>query len=72
MSDQSAFHLAMANAALFFDREIGSENVESSESTKYYTMSLQVINKRLQDPVDKISEGVMGTVLGFACHDVGT
>jgi hypothetical protein len=70
MSDKSAFHLTMANAAMFFGKEIGCTNAETAESMKYYTISLRSINKRLLDPIDSISEGVMGTVLGFVCHDV--
>jgi hypothetical protein len=70
IADRSAFHLTMANAAMLFDMETGTKSAETTESTKYYTASLRSINKRLQDPVDGISEGVIGTVLGFACHDV--
>jgi hypothetical protein len=62
----------MANAALFFGAETGDQDAETAESVKYYTMSLHSVTRRLQDPVDGVSEGVMGTVLGFACHDVSS
>jgi hypothetical protein len=60
----------MANAALFLGAETGDKDAETVESMRYYTMSLHSVTKRLQDPVDGVSEGVMGTVLGFVCHDV--
>jgi hypothetical protein len=61
----------MANASMLFAEETGSRNLENTESMALYTMSLRSVNKRLQDPVDGISEGVIGTVLGLVCHDVG-
>jgi hypothetical protein len=60
----------MSNAALLYGKETGNKQVETTESMKYYTMSLDSINKRLQDPVEGFSEGVIGAVLGFACYDV--
>jgi hypothetical protein len=72
MADESAFYLTMANAAVLFGRETGSREAQTNEAMKYYTKSLQSVSKRLQDPVDSVSEGVLGTVLGFVCHDVGT
>jgi hypothetical protein len=72
MSDVSAFHLTLANAALLFGKETGSKEVETTEAMKYYTTSLQSLSNRLHDPVDGISEGVITTVLGFVCHDVGS
>jgi hypothetical protein len=71
IADRSAFHLTMANAVMLFAEETGSKGSETTESMMFYTMSLRSVNKRLQDPVDGISEGVIGTVLGFVCHDVG-
>ena len=59
ISDRSAFYLTMANAAMLFERETSNGNRETAESMKYYTRSLRSVNKRLQDPVDAISEGVM-------------
>lgn len=72
MCDKSAFQLTMASAAVIYGVEAGDRQSETVESLKYYNMSLQSVNMRLQDPVDGISEGVIGTVLGFACHDVSS
>jgi hypothetical protein len=70
ISDHSAFHLTMANASMLLAIETGSKTIETSESLNYYSMSLRSVEKRLQDPVDSTSEGVIGAVLGFVCHDV--
>jgi hypothetical protein len=70
MSDESAFNLTMANAATLYGIETGNGIRETAESMQYYSLSLRSINRRLQDPIDRISEGVIGTVLGFVCHDV--
>jgi hypothetical protein len=61
----------MSNAAILFGRETSNRDIETTEAMTYYTMSLKSINKRLQDPVDGVSEGMIGAVLGLACHDVG-
>jgi hypothetical protein len=70
MSDANAMQITMANADVLYSIETGSKNAETIESTKYYTASLRSMNKRLQDPIDRNSDGVLGAVLGFACHDV--
>ena len=70
MSDESAFQITVANAAMIYGADAVHKPSETAESMNYYSMSLQSVNKRLQDPMDGISEGVIGTVIGFACHDV--
>jgi hypothetical protein len=70
MTERSAFHLTLANSALFLTAEINKRIIENAESIDHYTMAVKLTEKRLQDPIDAISEGVIGTVLGFACHDV--
>jgi hypothetical protein len=70
MTDKSAFHLTLANAALFLGRENNFQNEETAESMKHYTVAMQSINKRLSDPKESTSEGVIGTVAGMVCHDV--
>jgi hypothetical protein len=72
MSDESTFQITLANAAVIYGADAGDKQSETAESIKCYNMSLQSVNKRLLDPVDSVSEGVMGTVLGFACHDVSS
>lgn len=71
MSDASAFQLTVANAAVVYAAGDGDRLRETPESLKHYNMAVQSVNRRLQDPIDSVSEGLIGAVLGFACHDVG-
>lgn len=70
MSDSSAFHITLAHASILLAREHNQWAGETAESMKHYTTSVHAVSKRLQDSVDSISEGVIGTILGFACLDV--
>jgi hypothetical protein len=76
MIDRSAFQLTLGNAAYCFNKETNLyrgevfEGGETEESMKFYTMAMESVKRRLRDPVDGISEGVIGSVMGFACHDV--
>lgn len=76
MIDKSAFQLTLGNAAYCFNRETGLyrgqvfDSGETEESMKFYTMAMESVKRRLRDPIDGVSEGVIGSVLGFACHDV--
>jgi hypothetical protein len=76
MIDKSAFQLTLGNAAYCFNRETGLysgevfDSGETEESMKFYTQAMESVKKRLRDPIDGVSEGVIGSVLGFACHDV--
>lgn len=39
------------------------------EALEFYTLSVQAVQKRLQNSVD---DGVLGAILGFACMDVSS
>ncbi|KAF2672871.1 hypothetical protein BT63DRAFT_138760 [Microthyrium microscopicum] len=69
MSDSSALNLTLATAALAISRRFNYKIEDSTECLTYYTASLQEINQRLQDPKESASDGVVGTILGFACFD---
>lgn len=71
--DQSAFKLSMANASMFLAqrKDPNSFRYEAcSESLKYFGQCLSLVTKRLEDPKDRTSEGVITTILGLICHDV--
>jgi hypothetical protein len=76
MIDKSAFQLTLGNAAYCFNKETGLyqgelfDRGETAESMSFYTMAMESVKRRLRDPIDGVSEGVIGSVLGFACHDV--
>jgi hypothetical protein len=72
--DRSAFYLSLANAALFFNQMTNHGSFEYSdclESSKYYSECLNQVTRRLGSRTESVSEGVITTVLGFICHDVG-
>jgi hypothetical protein len=72
--DRSAYYLSLANAAMFLNQVMNGGNFEYSdcvESSKYYTECLNQITRRLGCRMERVSEGVITTVLGFICHDVG-
>ncbi len=74
LSDSSAFYLTLATAVVVRDCQQSKETVEfdeNPESAKYYSESLAQLNRRLNDPVDRRSSGVIATILGCICHDVG-
>lgn len=71
--DRSAFNLSLAYAVLFWDQKCGVPSVDfmdNTESVKYYSRSLTQLNSRLGDDIDRISEGVISTILGLACNHV--
>ncbi|KAJ9610418.1 hypothetical protein H2200_005195 [Cladophialophora chaetospira] len=72
VTDSTAFYLALANAAVFFNQITlgkGSEHSDFEESAKYVGICLSQITARLKRELNNISEGVVVTVLGFLCHD---
>jgi hypothetical protein len=70
MSDSSAFGITLASASLALAQESRQAAGETTESMTHYTTSVHAVSKRLQDPVDSTSDGVIGAILGFACLDV--
>jgi hypothetical protein len=46
------------------------EPKESPEAIKLYTKSIQSLQKRIQTPVEGLSQGVIVSVLEFAYYDV--
>jgi len=70
MSDSGAFGITLASASLALAQESRQAARDTTESVKHYTTSVHAVRKRLQDPVDRTSDGVISTILGFACLDV--
>ncbi|KAI1209836.1 uncharacterized protein F4807DRAFT_75504 [Annulohypoxylon truncatum] len=71
LSDIAAWHITLANAVIYRGLKPGEKKTEitSLEAMKWYTLSLASITKRLADPVESNSEGLIIAVTGFACHD---
>lgn len=69
--DPTAFFVTLANASRGLSRmQHPTEPKESREAIVFYTHSIQSLQKRLQMPVDGLSQGVIISVLEFAYHDV--
>ena len=69
--DLSFYQVIMANASILYDSaRKGLRRSETAESAKHLAISIHTLSKRLQDPVDCVSEGILGAVIGLACHDV--
>lgn len=73
-SDPTAFKLSMASSMLFWDQVHGKPDNkgyhENPESTRYYFEGLGQLSRRLRDPRDCVSAGVIASILGCICHDV--
>lgn len=73
LSDPSAFQLSLAAAAVFLGVARGETPVDyvlHAEGARYYNATLQQLSRRLADPSEQVSAGVIATVLGFLCLDV--
>jgi hypothetical protein len=68
--DSTAFFVTLANASRLISQKYPFEPKESPEAITLYTKSIQCLQKRLQTPVDGLSEGVIVSVLEFAYYDV--
>jgi len=75
LSDPAAFYLSLASAAIFADAinrgSAVTEFRDHPEAAKYYSETLQRLTTRLNSPSECLRPGVVATVLGFLCHDVG-
>ncbi|KAI1381848.1 hypothetical protein F4677DRAFT_5975 [Hypoxylon crocopeplum] len=72
LSDAAAWYITMANAVILRTSEPGSKKREFSsnpEALKWYTLSLASTTKRLADPAESDSEGLIVAVTGYICHD---
>ncbi|KAI0848898.1 hypothetical protein F5Y00DRAFT_262054 [Daldinia vernicosa] len=74
LSDTAAWHITLANAASYRQASqlppgSTAEYSCSVEAMKWYTLSLASITKRLADPNEKDTEGLIVAITGFVCHD---
>jgi hypothetical protein len=70
MADRDSFSITLAHASNLIAQARDQGYAETRESLKYYTSAVQAVSKRLQISTDSTSDGVIGTILGFACLDV--
>ncbi|KAH7136397.1 hypothetical protein EDB81DRAFT_693487 [Dactylonectria macrodidyma] len=72
-SDSNALYLSMATTLLSQDRRgniPAHRTTDNSEAVEYYSKALKGLSKRLSDPFDQTSPGVIATIIGCLCHDV--
>jgi hypothetical protein len=67
LEDVSSFHLIVSNAATLWNER---NKVNTYEPTKHYNMSINSVRARISDPIDRMSDGLLGAILGLACQDV--
>lgn len=45
-------------------------HAKEKQAFALHSQALQSVNKRLSDPVESVSDGIIATILGFACFSV--
>ena len=71
--DYSAFHLYLANAALFLFQVSNKSSIEYGdcvEAGQYFGTCLAQLARRLGDQSDNTSPGLITTILGLLCYNV--
>ncbi|TGO22374.1 hypothetical protein BPAE_0170g00070 [Botrytis paeoniae] len=67
-NDSAAMHLMLANVALHLNALKGNRD-EDRESMTYHLSAVRSVNRRLANFTVERSDGIMGAILGFMCHD---
>ncbi|TGO36232.1 hypothetical protein BHYA_0131g00100 [Botrytis hyacinthi] len=67
-NDSAAMHLMLANAALHLNALKGNRD-EDRESMTYHLSAVRSVNRRLANFTVERSDGILGAILGFMCHD---
>ncbi|TEY43686.1 hypothetical protein BOTCAL_0363g00070 [Botryotinia calthae] len=67
-NDSAAMHLVLSNAALHLDALRGNID-ENRDSMIYHLSAVRSVNRRLANFAVENSNGIMGAILGFMCHD---
>ncbi|KAF7861415.1 hypothetical protein EAF04_007980 [Stromatinia cepivora] len=67
-NDPAAMNLVLANASLHLNILRGIKK-ESRDSMMYHLSAVRSVNRRLENFAVEQSDGIMGAILGFICHD---
>lgn len=73
LTDPAAFHQVLANLALYLRRVRNSpksEDYETQEALVHQMKALQLVNKKIADPGESTSDGVIGAIISLACVTV--
>ncbi len=71
MLDAAAFHQILSNSALHLGSLKTEGTPETLESIKYHSEAVKSVQERIADPIRGITDGIIVTIIAFACHDVG-
>jgi hypothetical protein len=69
--DSATFNMILSNSAAHLDQLRGIKDGERGlEAEKYHLIALQSVTKRLAEPNLDVTDGLIGGVAGFICHNV--
>ncbi|CAD6444759.1 8d51ae04-a27f-4779-9a09-9a9d47a223f1 [Sclerotinia trifoliorum] len=68
ISDPAAMNVVLANASLHINYLRGNKK-ESRDAMMYHLSAVRSVNRRLPNFAVEQSEGILGAILGFMCHD---
>lgn len=72
LRDAAAWYITLAYGAISREVKPGFEELDSTlteRGAKWYSLGIQSISRRLEDPRQRSNEGVISAVTGFVCHD---
>jgi hypothetical protein len=79
LTDHSCFNLLLGCAARLQDQTLqqpclpeGEGFAGNSESARYYSKLMTQLTRRLEHDVESLSDGVIVTIVGLACHAVSS
>jgi len=71
LNDAASFYQVLSNAALNVNNaRLRTTGAESIDSLTYHMKALSLVRKRIESLVDTTSDGLLSTVIGFACYNV--
>jgi hypothetical protein len=71
MMDPAAFHQMLSSAYLnLASLRAGRCVLETLESMRHHAKAVELVAKRIADPKEAVTDGLLGAVGGFACYHV--
>ena len=71
MLDAAAFHQLLSGAASYFNRlRSSSLELDPKESISHHALAIQLVNKNLARVETATSDGIISSIIGFACYYV--
>ena len=69
--DAAAFHQLLSGAATYFNNLRNGDGLAvNGESLAHHTYSLQLVNRQMSDVKVATTDGVISSIIGFACYYV--